>query len=916
MKTSIIVLTHNKLEYTKLCVESINQFTRKGTYELIIVDNNSTDGTVEWLREQDDIKVIYNQENMGFPKGCNQGIFLAEGDNILLLNNDTIVTHNWLENLINVLYSSDEIGAVGPITNSCSYYQAIDVTYKSIEEMHEFSRNKNMINNDLWEERLKLIGFCMLIKKEVIDKIGLLDERFSPGNFEDDDYSFRIRREGYKLILCKDTFIHHFGNTSFKEVAVNYNSLLEENSKKFEEKWGFNSSYSTNIRTDIINLIDVPKDKKMNILEVGCACGGTLLKIKDIYRNTELFGIEFNENAAAFSSQFANVKAENIENEILDYPTEFFDYIIFADVIEHLYNPWKVLENIRKYLKEDGKVLLSIPNVMHYSLLRHVINGHWTYMDSGLLDRTHVRFFTLQEIEKMLKEADYKDIHCEITYVGKTEQDESFIQALTELSKPEMKMQYEAYQYLVAASKQEGQKFGLVDLLLKLESNLENPVDDLLSQLEKFNVVDIIEKISRNIENKIEILNLLAIDRIEKENYEEGILYLESAFSIDNSDTDTLYNLVVVLKILGEIELARKYIVLIKEKDEEILRLYRELQEENPLYHKLLSIEDGKSELEEIIHLLHKDSSVLKEVIQIIDFDLENKINILNMLGKACYQKGLYQHSIILFQKVRDYGENSREILGDLAVALKKQKEIIDSSIIPLFRNDKKYIENLITFIICTNDERVYSECVNHILQLIVPEGFEIEVIKIDNAKSLTSAYNRAMNSSQAKYKVYIHQDALILNRNFIADLIRIFNEDENLGLLGMVGCKRLPENGVWWEAKEKYGKVIENRDTYNMLVFNEVNKDTEYVEAIDGLLMATQYDVPWREDLFDGWDLYDTSQSIEFLKSGYNVGVPLQKTPWVIHNVNSEFRESEYIHYLERFIDEYSETLGRVRAE
>ncbi|MEM5687389.1 glycosyltransferase family 2 protein [Bacillus cereus] len=166
MKTSIIVLTHNKLEYTKLCVESINQFTRKGTYELIIVDNNSTDGTVEWLREQDDIKVIYNQENMGFPKGCNQGIVLAEGDNILLLNNDTIVTHNWLENLINVLYSSDEIGAVGPITNSCSYYQAIDVNYKSIEEMHEFSRNKNVINNDLWEERLKLIGFCMLIKKK------------------------------------------------------------------------------------------------------------------------------------------------------------------------------------------------------------------------------------------------------------------------------------------------------------------------------------------------------------------------------------------------------------------------------------------------------------------------------------------------------------------------------------------------------------------------------------------------------------------------------------------------------------------------------------------------------------------------------------------------------------------------------
>ena len=98
--TSIIILTYNNLNYTKECLDSIKKYTKEGTYEIIIVDNNSTDGTVEYLKSQPDLKVIYNKENMGFPKGCNQGISLASNSNdILLLNNDTIVTNNWLDNL-------------------------------------------------------------------------------------------------------------------------------------------------------------------------------------------------------------------------------------------------------------------------------------------------------------------------------------------------------------------------------------------------------------------------------------------------------------------------------------------------------------------------------------------------------------------------------------------------------------------------------------------------------------------------------------------------------------------------------------------------------------------------------------------------------------------------------------------------
>ncbi|QDR82796.1 glycosyltransferase [Sporomusa termitida] len=236
--TSIVILTYNKLDYNKLCIESIRDYTEPGSYEIIVIDNHSTDGTVEWLQAQPDLKLIANNENIGFPAGCNQGIKAACGDSVLLLNNDTIVTPYWLVNLRRCLFSAEDIGAVGAVTNSCSNFQSTPCEYSSIAEMLDFARQRNNSNPDLWEPRTRLVGYCMLIKTEIINKIGLLEEAFSPGNYEDDDYCLRIRNAGYRLILCWDTFIHHFGSISFGEQAIQYNSLLETNKQKFIEKWG------------------------------------------------------------------------------------------------------------------------------------------------------------------------------------------------------------------------------------------------------------------------------------------------------------------------------------------------------------------------------------------------------------------------------------------------------------------------------------------------------------------------------------------------------------------------------------------------------------------------------------------------------------------------------------------------------
>ncbi|MFA7573736.1 MAG: glycosyltransferase, partial [Lutispora sp.] len=380
-KTSIIIETCNNLEHIKICIENVIKYTQKDTYEIIIIDNNSTDGTVEWLKQQPNIKLILNDEILGFSKAYNQGIKAAKGGNdILLLNCNAIVTPNWLRNLKTCLYSEENIGATGLVSNSSSYYQTIQVNYTNLVEMIAFAEKTNISDSSKWEQRVKLEGHCILIKRTVFNKISLLDERYDTEDCGFADLSFSIQDAGYKLMLCNDVFIHYLDT---KNIYYKYNSQLLSNLTKkdlerFKGKWGFNPVYSTYIRNDIINLIQTSENKQINVLEIGCACGATLLKIKTLFKKAEVYGIELDGAPAKFAKIFADVRLEDVEKSMLSYKEEFFDYIIFADVLEHLYDPWKVLANIKKYLKVNGKILASIPNVMHYSIISELINGRWT----------------------------------------------------------------------------------------------------------------------------------------------------------------------------------------------------------------------------------------------------------------------------------------------------------------------------------------------------------------------------------------------------------------------------------------------------------------------------------------------------------------------------------------------------------
>ncbi len=234
--TSIIIVTHNQLDYTRQCLDSLRRLTDE-PYELILVDNASTDGTVEFLSSLPAAKLIVNDENRGFPAAVNQGIAAAGGSQILLLNNDTILTTGWLGTLLGALHRDPMIGLVGPCSNCVSGAQQVEFSYDDLAAMDGFAWKWGKANDGVLVDTDRLVGFCLLIRREVIDTIGMLDERFGIGCFEDDDYCLRAIRAGYRAAIARDAFIHHFGSRTFMGSGVDFAGLLRANQQRFRAKW-------------------------------------------------------------------------------------------------------------------------------------------------------------------------------------------------------------------------------------------------------------------------------------------------------------------------------------------------------------------------------------------------------------------------------------------------------------------------------------------------------------------------------------------------------------------------------------------------------------------------------------------------------------------------------------------------------
>jgi GT2 family glycosyltransferase len=239
---SVIVVASGGVVFTRLCLESVLLNSADADAEVIVVDNGSSDGTrlyLTALAERDSrVRVLRNDENRGFGPAVNQGLSAATGDVLVVLNNDTVVPPAWLSRLTAHL-DRPEVGLVGPTTNRCGNEAEADAPYRTYGEMLQVAERRAVEHAGVAFDLEVATLFCAATRRDVFERVGLLDERFEVGLFEDDDYSERVRAAGYRVLCAEDAFIHHFGEASFGELVPTgrYGELFRVNKTRFEEKW-------------------------------------------------------------------------------------------------------------------------------------------------------------------------------------------------------------------------------------------------------------------------------------------------------------------------------------------------------------------------------------------------------------------------------------------------------------------------------------------------------------------------------------------------------------------------------------------------------------------------------------------------------------------------------------------------------
>ena len=242
-RVSIVIVTYNNRDLNRLCLDSVFARTEWPNREVVVVDNGSSDGTPALLSEaagaHPDLRTILFDENRGFPAAANAGLSSASGRYVILLNNDTVVTRGWATSLLRHLAADPEVGLIGPVTNAIANDARIPVGYSDLAGLPPWAAHWVRAHDRETFELPSLAFFCVAMRADLRDSVGLLDERFGIGMFEDGDYCRRVRQRGLRILCARDAFVHHWQMASFRRLGEDaYLRLFAENQRRFQEKWG------------------------------------------------------------------------------------------------------------------------------------------------------------------------------------------------------------------------------------------------------------------------------------------------------------------------------------------------------------------------------------------------------------------------------------------------------------------------------------------------------------------------------------------------------------------------------------------------------------------------------------------------------------------------------------------------------
>ncbi len=326
----IVIVSYNASFLMEENIKSIRSTLNQGTYKIVVVDNASTDGVTQFLEQQEDILLIKNTENVGFGPACNQAVAATIGTefekcDVLLLNNDTRLVFDSVYYLKKALYSAENIGAVGSLSNYAGNKQQLDIEFDTVDDYIKYGEKINVPMESPYLERSRLSAFAMLIRRDVWDSVGGFDEEFAPGYYEDDALSMEILKRGYRLLLVRNSFIYHAGSQSF--INTDYEKLLSDHHKLFEEKYGFDILKYCYASGTVISQIPYNKDSRFSLLQIGCGLGSDLKAIRSLFPNITLSGIETNRAIFDIAKNTENVY-ENVESLRSAVPGSVFDVVI------------------------------------------------------------------------------------------------------------------------------------------------------------------------------------------------------------------------------------------------------------------------------------------------------------------------------------------------------------------------------------------------------------------------------------------------------------------------------------------------------------------------------------------------------------------------------------------------------------
>ncbi len=433
-----VVVADGSVENVEKSVESIQRENER--IEITVLSRTSAPEVAEWCREKEISNSCFDTD-ISFTKVLAEILEKSKEDILLMSSSLTCLPHG-IERMQKVLYQEEKVAAVIPEIVS----QDVIAGRKYFKSLSDYAQKQR---HGKVKKVVDVRYQAVLLKKNFLQQCFADTSLFYPDNVLIDMVVQGILEHGY--------FFYKVENALFEEVSeerfvCQTAQTKEKDFHYLDTKW--NMGYILRVpNEELLNLLQSEKTDPY-VLEIGCSGGTNLMEVGNRYPDAHLYGVEINENAAKMAVRFAKVQTGDIEEKNLDFGDTKFDYIIFGDVLEHLHDPKGVLEYCQTLLGEHGKILASVPNLMHWSVMRVLLNGFFPYADFGLLDRTHIHFFTYYEMVQMFEEAGYAVEQVEVSGRETCTPDvQQFIDKLMVISDSAEEFMFSTFQYRILAEK-------------------------------------------------------------------------------------------------------------------------------------------------------------------------------------------------------------------------------------------------------------------------------------------------------------------------------------------------------------------------------------------------------------------------------------------------------------------------------